>query len=215
MFAAYLLRQKYPVPVYVTDATRRNGRFFIPKPQLHSFTAQEPISIGSLQVTPFSKHHDAADPYSFVISNSETRVGVFTDIGHTCTNVIRYFKECHAVFLESNYDEDMLLKGPYPWYLKNRIHGDEGHLSNRQALELFLNHRSPQLSHLFLSHLSKNNNCPRLVESLFQQHANGVHIAVASRYEESAIYHVQAGSVKTQPVYLPTPAQPQLAFSFD
>ena len=206
--------KKYQVPVYITQPTLCNGRLFIPKNQIHTFKAYEPINVGNLSITAFSKMHDAADPYSFIITGSSTTVGVFTDIGLPCSNVVRYFQQCQAVFLESNYDEDMLLQGPYPWHLKNRIHGNEGHLSNRQALELFLQHRSPALSHLFLSHLSKNNNCPKLVEDLFTKNAQGVRITVASRYEESAIYRIDTGINRPQPFILPTPSHPQLAFSF-
>ena len=60
--------------------------------------------------------------------------------------------------MEANYDEEMLEKGPYPFHLKKRISSDVGHLSNKQAMELFVQHRSPKLSHLLLSHLSKENN---------------------------------------------------------
>jgi hypothetical protein len=75
--------------------------------------------------------------------------------------------------------------------LKNRIKGGHGHLSNAQALALFTSHKSTHLSHLFLSHLSKDNNCPDLVERLFNAHANGTTIIVASRLQETAIYHIK------------------------
>jgi phosphoribosyl 1,2-cyclic phosphodiesterase len=122
-------------------------------------------------------------------------VGVFTDIGAPCEHLIRQFGECHAAFLEANYDEQMLEQGRYPYYLKNRVRGGKGHLSNKQALELFTTHRSPFMSHLVLSHLSENNNCPKLVRELFTQHANGTEIVVASRYEETAVYHIYNSNI--------------------
>jgi hypothetical protein len=79
----------------------------------------------------------------------------------------------------------MLLQGSYPAHLKARIRGGNGHLSNTQALELFKKYRPAFMSHLVLSHLSKNNNCPKLVSSLFTQHARGTEIVVASRYQET------------------------------
>ena len=101
---------------------------------------------------------------------NKINIGIFTDIGLPCRNVISHFKKCHAAFLETNYCEDMLMNGRYPAFLKQRISGDHGHLSNSQALDLFLKHKGKQLSHLILSHLSKNNNKPELVESIFNEH---------------------------------------------
>ncbi|MBD0295219.1 MAG: MBL fold metallo-hydrolase, partial [Flavisolibacter sp.] len=79
----------------------------------------------------------------------------------------------------------------YPYYLKNRIRGGKGHLSNKQALALFKLHKSPFLSHLFLSHLSQNNNCPQLVEDLFKNHAGDTKIIIASRYAETDVYEIR------------------------
>jgi phosphoribosyl 1,2-cyclic phosphodiesterase len=121
-------------------------------------------------------------------------VGVITDIGRCCDEVVRQFSHCHAAFLESNYDADMLANGRYPAYLKQRIRGGEGHISNDEALALFVNHRSPAMSHLILSHLSANNNDPRIVEQVFRPHAGGVEVVVASRHEESRLYTVAAAS---------------------
>jgi len=86
----------------------------------------------------------------------------------------------------------MLEVGGYPYYLKKRISGEKGHLSNNQALELFTMHRPAYMSHLFLSHLSKNNNCPKLVGELFNSHAGEVKIVVASREEETAVFKIEA-----------------------
>lgn len=176
-----LLSKKHQLPVYVTDATRRNGRIKLEKHLSHTFSADAAVQIGGLSITPFGKFHDAADPYSFTISCGGVTVGVFTDIGRVCNNLIRHFSQCHAAFLEANYDQVMLDTGRYPYYLKKRITGGAGHLSNTEALDLFRQHRSPHLTHLFLSHLSKNNNCPKLVQNLFDANANGVKMIVASR----------------------------------
>ena len=84
----------------------------------------------------------------------------------------------------------MLDNGGYPYHLKRRIRGGNGHLSNKQALELFLVHKPTFMSHLLLSHLSKNNNSPELVYKLFSTNANGTDIIVASRHEETPVYHI-------------------------
>ena len=117
------LARKFNLPVYITPATRNNTRLGLKRVLIHPFQADEAIAIGGLQVVPFIKKHDAADPYSFLIEYNGTRVGVITDIGIACKEVIRYFKLCHACFLESNYDEQMLEEGSYPLRLKNRIRG--------------------------------------------------------------------------------------------
>lgn len=186
------LVKKYSLPVYITEATRRNGGIEVEPHLVQFFNAHHEITIGSLSVIAFPKFHDASDPYSFVVGCNKIYVGVFTDIGKPCKNLIKYFKLCHAAFLEANYDDEMLEKGNYPFYLKNRIRGGMGHLSNKEALEVFVNHRPAFMSHLFLSHLSKNNNSPELVQELFNLHAGNVKIIVASRFCETEIFHIQS-----------------------
>ncbi len=128
------LSKKFNLPVYITHATLTSARIKIDKSLICSFAGNEPVTVGGLTITGFSKFHDAADPYSFVVSCKNITVGVFTDIGNACQNVIQYFKLCHAAFLEANYDEEMLSNGSYPYILKRRISSSTGHLSNSQAL---------------------------------------------------------------------------------
>jgi phosphoribosyl 1,2-cyclic phosphodiesterase len=187
-----VLSRKYKLPVYITAKTKQNGRLQLEEQLTRTFCATEPIQIGNLSITAFSKLHDAIDPHSFVISHNHINVGVFTDIGFACKQLVHHFKQCHAAFLEANYDDEMLLKGRYPYHLKQRIRGGKGHLSNAQALAVFKDHRPGFMSHLFLSHLSKDNNCPELVADLFKQHAAGTDIIVASRYQESAVLEISS-----------------------
>jgi len=187
-----VLSKRYQLPVYITIPTLQSARTRLEPEGIRSFTAHKPTVIGELEVTAFPKSHDASDPCSFVITYRHLRIGVFTDIGHVCEQVIHHFRQCHAVFLETNYDEQMLEEGRYPYPLKRRIRGGEGHLSNRQALELFMAHRPAYMSHLLLSHLSQDNNRPELVRELFEQEAGGVRIIVASRYEETEVYVIDA-----------------------
>ncbi|HMG67769.1 MAG TPA: MBL fold metallo-hydrolase [Chitinophagaceae bacterium] len=184
------LSKKYQLPVYITDSTLNSSGLPIDKKLVHPFQSQQKISIGSLSITPFVKFHDASDPHSFMVSGDKINIGIFTDIGSPCKNVISHFKKCHAAFLEANYCENMLMNGKYPLFLKNRISGDQGHLSNAQALRLFLEHKGKQLSHLILSHLSKNNNRPELVDKMFNENAGNVKIVVASRYEETPLFYI-------------------------
>lgn len=184
-----VIAKKYHLPVYITGGTLIRAGLNLDKDLIRSFTAHEAVHIGELVVTAFPKFHDASEPHSFIISCNEITVGVFTDIGFLCEQVIRYFSLCHAAFLEANYDDDLLEKGRYPYHLKVRIRGGKGHLSNKQALELFSG-KGAHLSHLFLSHLSKDNNCPKMVLDLFNRHAGETEIIVASRDQESEVYHI-------------------------
>ncbi|MGF2412240.1 MBL fold metallo-hydrolase [Ferruginibacter sp.] len=190
-----VLANKYKIPVYITSLTAKNG------PRLIShlskdFKANQTIAVGELVVTAFAKQHDAIDPHSFIISYNKITVGVFTDIGVVCDKLTHYFKQCHAAFLEANYDEVLLENGRYPIHLKNRIRDGHGHLSNKQALELFVAHRPHFMTHLLLSHLSKENNTPQLAEELFAQHANSTAIIVASRNQATPVYTITANGLE-------------------
>jgi phosphoribosyl 1,2-cyclic phosphodiesterase len=185
-----VLANKYQLPVYSTQSTYQQCKFSLDGQLIRTFKAHEGISIGALHITPFPKFHDAIEPHSFVIAYNLLKVGVFTDIGKPCEHLTHYFKDCHAAFLEANYDEELLDKGSYPIYLKNRIRGGNGHLSNKQALQFFLDQRPSFMSHLVLSHLSKENNCPKLVQNLFSQRADGTEIIVASRYNETPVFTI-------------------------
>jgi len=183
-----VLSRKYNIPVFITEKTYRNSRLNIDSELVNHFSSNSPEQIGSLTVYPFPKHHDASEPHSFTVSGNGITIGIMTDIGSSCEHVVYHLSQCNAVFLEANYDEKMLEEGRYPVFLKKRIRGNDGHLSNDQALELFITHRSPQLQMLILSHLSEHNNHPKLVEDLFSGHANGTRIVIASRYEESEVF---------------------------
>lgn len=194
------ISKKYKLPVYITANTLKRRHIRVKEHLLHPFKSYEPISIGGLTVTGFPKFHDAGDPHSFIVSNETVKVGVFTDFGIVCKDTINYFKQCHAAFLETNYDEKMLETGPYSERLKHRIKSDIGHLSNTQALELFLQHRPPFMRHLFLSHISKENNSPLVAENLFKPFAGNTNIIVASRYKETSVFAIHdSEKTSTQP----------------
>jgi phosphoribosyl 1,2-cyclic phosphodiesterase len=115
-----------------------------------------------------------------------------TDIGLKCSNVISHIKDADAIFLESNYDDNMLQTGSYPAYLKTRISSDLGHLSNTQAGMIALEYASPRLKYVFLSHLSANNNTPELAFHTFnyfikQRKDLKPELFITSRHKESSL----------------------------
>lgn len=187
------ISKKYDLPVFVTPATQRRMRPYMQAHRAVSFEHNNAVHIGGLCILPFKKYHDGCDPHSFTVSGNGVTIGVFTDLGQACDNLVTAFRRCHVALLEANYDEAMLEHGRYPLHLKNRIRGGNGHLSNREALDVFLAHRAPYLTHLLLAHLSKENNDPALVTELFRRHAGGVEVAVASRYAPSPVYTIGAG----------------------
>ncbi|RKR84836.1 phosphoribosyl 1,2-cyclic phosphodiesterase [Mucilaginibacter gracilis] len=188
-----VLAKKYQLKVYITPKTMLNGGLALQPHLVAPFTGYEPERVGEMDITAFPKFHDAADPHSFMVSYQGINVGIFTDIGAPCQHVIQHFSQCHAAFLEANYCETLLEQGRYPYHLKRRIRSGHGHLSNTQALDIFKTHRPAHMSHLLLAHLSKDNNNPELVQNLFNAHANGTHVSVASRYAESEVYQIVNG----------------------
>ncbi len=185
-----VLSRRYQLPVYISESTHRQLPLALEPKLVMRLHPREPVTTGDLTVTPFPKTHDASDPCSFVVSSPTVRIGIFTDLGVVCEQLIHHFRQCHAAFLETNYDEHLLDKGRYPHFLKNRIRGGFGHLSNRQALDLFVRHRPAFMSHLFLSHLSRDNNRPELVQALFEKEAQGTRIVIASRDQETELYAI-------------------------
>lgn len=184
------LAKRHHLPVFMTYETRRESRLELRDIQVRSFVPHEEIIIGKLKIIPFPVLHDAQDPHGFLVSNGGVAVGVFTDLGKITPAVEKYFVQCHAAFLESNYDEEMLKTGGYAPKLQDRIRGDRGHLSNLQALECFLTLRPSFMTHLFLSHLSENNNTPEIVQRLFDGVRNRTEVVIASRYRETGAYAI-------------------------
>jgi len=185
-----VLAKKYQLSVYITAKTLLHSRISLADHLVKNFIAYETVHIGELGICAFPKFHDAIEPHSFIISFSGVNVGVFTDIGNICEHVVKHFKQCHAAFLETNYDVDLLENGSYPFFLKKRIRGGMGHLSNKQALDLFMAHKPEYMSHLLLSHLSKNNNCPVTAQHIFNEHAGDVKIVLASREQETPVFQI-------------------------
>lgn len=189
------LVKRFGLPIYITRSTHQFSSLELPGEHVRYFDSNQSLEVGTLKILPFPKLHDAVDPHSFLVSaktdsGEDVRVGIFTDIGVPCERVIEHFSQCHAAFLESNYDEMMLERGTYPQALKNRIRGGQGHLSNKQALQLFREYRPAFMTHLFLSHLSHHNNTPSVVQRMFDAHAGNTKIVIASRYRETELFTI-------------------------
>ncbi len=187
-----VLARKYKLPVFITPGTLQKCDFPVRAFPLRALRGYEPVWVGELCITAFPKLHDACDPHSFLIAYQDTKVGVFTDIGAPCDHLIHHFGQCHAAFLEANYDDDLLEYGRYPAFLKQRIRGGKGHLSNQQALTMFQTYKPDFMSHVLLSHLSKDNNNPQIVRDLFAPHLKSTELIIASRFQETPVYTINA-----------------------
>ncbi|MCL2171778.1 MAG: MBL fold metallo-hydrolase, partial [Defluviitaleaceae bacterium] len=121
-----------------------------------------------MQVLPFAVSHDAAEPVGYTISTSGRKIAIATDLGHTDDQIAEHFHGADIILLESNHDLDMLKFGNYPAHLKRRILSDIGHLSNPAAGIFLRDIYSPKTKHIFLAHLSEENNRPILAHETVQ-----------------------------------------------
>ncbi len=178
------------IPVYLTKKTFLAIRHSQQPAHVIWFEPNSPFRAGSFEIHPFTKQHDAADACSFRVSYDGRHVGVMTDIGEPCEQVRKHFSMCDAVFLETNYDEDMLWNGPYPYYLKQRVSSAFGHLSNEQAFRLVESYAGQSLKTILLSHLSAENNTPEKASSAFRPLRETYCIELTSRQAPTRVYLV-------------------------
>jgi phosphoribosyl 1,2-cyclic phosphodiesterase len=178
---ARVLAKKLYCPVYLTAKTYNSVYRKMRPGRPKFFDPGTETAIGDLSVYAFLKNHDASEPCSFRIRDKEKNIGVFTDIGAPCNNVVDNLAMCDAVFLESNYDENMLQEGPYPYLLKRRIASSNGHLSNMQSFSLLRENAGNNMKCVFLSHLSAENNTPQLAMDTHRPLTSKFDIKLTSR----------------------------------
>lgn len=157
------LIRKYEIPLYITQKTLEGANESLPKLTKKMFiSAGNPFSLGDLSFHPFSLPHDASDPLGFVVQLNNIRVGIALDLGFPSKLVEQKLRHCSALILESNHDPEMLLGGPYPWEVKQRIMSRLGHLSNTDLAELLRKVLTDEVRYILLAHLSETNNHPQL-----------------------------------------------------
>lgn len=191
-----MLAKKYNLPVFISTLTLQNSRVPLPAESRKEFSVAAPTIIGKMKIHAVRKFHDAADPYSFVVEQDEWRIGVFTDLGHICNHVSQAMLTCQVLFLESNYDVQMLEEGPYPYHLKKRISDSIGHLSNTQALDWLKCNSTSHLKHLLPAHISAENNHPEKVRSVFEEQFPQLKISLAGRHAATPLFSICDLSIK-------------------
>lgn len=130
---------------------------------------QQKFHLAGFDIEAFPVYHDAPETIGFHICAGDKKITIATDLGHICQTAAQYMREANLLVIESNYDEQMLMDGRYPPFLKERIKSDYGHLGNQQTSVFLADIISDNLSHVCLAHLSKNNNTPEKALQTLQQ----------------------------------------------
>lgn len=157
-----VLARRFGLPVHISKRTSRTADSLLGKiADIRHFECGNPFTVNSFSISPFSISHDAEDPAGFTILNNGMKIGIATDLGVVTTMVKERLKACQILILEANHDPKMLINGPYPWPLKQRIQSRTGHLSNEASRELLTALKHKDLQHVVLAHLSETNNTPQ------------------------------------------------------
>jgi phosphoribosyl 1,2-cyclic phosphodiesterase len=199
-----VLARKYEIPIYATrgtieeiKCTSKLGK--MDEDLFCEIAADKRLTIKDLVIQPMRISHDAAEPVAFRFAYGDKRVAVCTDLGTYNDYTVECLKGMDAILLEANHDVNMLQVGPYPYYLKQRILGERGHLSNENSGRLLCRVLHDHLKTVLLGHLSKENNLPELAfESVRMEigmgekayRAGDFDIRVARRDEKSDVIEV-------------------------
>ncbi len=160
-----VMARRYKMPIYLTPKTwsvLRNYKTIgkVDESLIRFINADEPMMINDMKIIPFRTSHDAADPVCYTFETDDKKVGFATDLGVYDEYIVRHLEDSHILYIEANHDVKMLQAGGYPYYLKQRILSDMGHLSNELSTRLIADVIHDGLKHIVLAHLSKENNHP-------------------------------------------------------
>ena len=178
------LSHEYHLPVYATSIVHegidRNYSVSrkVANELRHNITPGEPMQLGDFLVTPFSVPHDSSDNVGYEVQAQGVTFCVITDAGCITPEMATFIGRANYLVLEANHDCEMLQQGPYPQHLKVRIASETGHLNNNDCGEAIAQHMSEGLRHVFLCHLSEENNHPELARKSVEAVLRGYGIVV-------------------------------------
>lgn len=184
------------IPVYATTGSlTKMDKIFNGSEEVIAIESGMKFSIGPMEIHPFSISHDAEDPVQYCIHSGKKKISVVTDIGFMSTLVTERIKGSDLLVIEANHDVDMLVNGPYPWQLKQRVRGRTGHLSNRSAAETIFNISKDGKPKIVLAHISGENNradvAEKEVRELFEKHDRKLgYLLTASQTEPTPIVEI-------------------------
>lgn len=167
-----VLTRKNSLPAFTTAKVWESilsPRLQITKDCIREIPLQQKFHLAGFDIEAFPIFHDAPETIGFHICAGEKKITVVTDLGHICKTAATYIREANLLVIESNYDEEMLINGGYPYYLKKRIQSDNGHLGNLQTSVFLAEIFNENLNHICLAHLSKNNNTPEKALNTLQK----------------------------------------------
>ena len=162
------LSAKYNIPVYLSAGSLKAKQIQSGEALFNCIDSHKDFYVGDICIKPVPVPHDAREPIQYILSNGKVQLGILTDLGHFTPHVVSSYSKCDALLLECNYDDDMLLDGPYPRFLKDRVSGMFGHLSNRQAADLLLALDLSRLKTLVIGHISAKNNDVSLIKAAIE-----------------------------------------------
>lgn len=177
--AVGVISNEYGIPVYATSDVHKGilRNYCVPKkvPVDNVKLIEKGVRqrIGDFAVTAFPVPHDSSGNVGYRIEVGDVTFCLMTDVGHVTEEMQEYIGEADYLVIEANYDPEMLAKGPYPLHLKTRIVGSEGHLSNKDCGEAIANYATSRLKHVWLCHLSEENNHPVLALKTIEQTLRG------------------------------------------
>lgn len=160
-----VLSRRFDIPIYAnantwTGMEKSIGK--IKEKNIKVFTTEKYLEMQDMSILPIRVFHDALEPVGYVINYKKSKISVITDTGWVNDKIIEKIKDSNLYLMESNHDEFMLKEGLYPWYLKQRIMSEDGHLSNDDAAKILGNVLNGNNEVVLLAHLSKDNNVPEL-----------------------------------------------------
>ena len=158
---ALAVAKKFDIPIYMTSGTKAECQS-VPDEYIKEITPGVSFSIGEIDVTPFGISHDTSSPVAFTFLNENTKAAIMTDTGIVTDEMIESLKGAESIIIESNHDEKMLFNGTYPYFLKKRISGKFGHMSNELCATVCKHLAANGTKNFILSHLSEHNNTEEL-----------------------------------------------------
>ena len=161
--------RRHRIPVWMSRGTQEGIGLPDFDGLLHTASDGKAIDLGELQLMPFTVPHDAREPLQLTCTDGASKLGLLTDLGHATAHLLAHLAHCDALLLECNHDSDLLAQSAYPPFLKRRVGGMYGHLSNAAAGEIARSVAHGGLKQLVAAHLSQQNNRPELAHQAMSE----------------------------------------------
>ncbi len=180
----FKLARRYQLPVWLSHGSVEGSlRDEMAGVDIRICRDGEAFNVGALQVTPYTVPHDAREPLQYVATDGRSKLGVLTDVGQSTPHLLAALGGCDALLLEFNHDSEMLAQSAYPAWLKSRIAGPLGHLSNAHSAAILQALDRSRLKRLVAAHLSQKNNTPELAQAAIDSviGGDGVEVVIAAQ----------------------------------